>query len=194
MSRYVSTSVVALSLAALFGCGGSSSTAPTPGSVPTAAPVPAPSHTATPDPVVAQCGSPRPTQLVGIRVKVHGVSGTGRAVLDSKPIVANVDGYCAKAGFGAADKFCDTRPEGHSERHACDAVAVGKAKDTGRWGPTWTGHDQPCGAFGSNHPVCVNHPDNQFLVIAKGGGGFLACAADDVALASDGSRCGGIGL
>ena len=51
--------------------------------------------------------------------------GGSRIVFDSKPIVPNTNGYCDRAGFGDW-KFCETRPEGHPERVACDYLATGK--------------------------------------------------------------------
>ena len=117
-------------------------------------------------------------------LKIHSNSG-GRTVLDSKPVVLNVDRYCEVVGFGDW-KFCDTRPEGDPQRVACDYLATGKATDTGRFGPTWFGEGKPCGAEFSN---CTNHASNQFMAIAKDYGEFMACAADDVPVAANGARC-----
>ena len=73
---------------------------------------------------------------------------------------------------------------------ACDYLAVGKASDTGRWGPTWTVDGKPCSPNGG----CTNHPDNQFLVLVNGNGKYLACVSDQIPLSTDparpGSRCG----
>jgi hypothetical protein len=96
----------------------------------------------------------------------------GRNILDSKPQVENVDGYCGKAGFDAGAPFCDTRPEGDPQRVACDYLAMGMAKDTGRWGPTWYYEGKLCAQQGQS---CSNHPDNQFMAIAKVNGEFAAC-------------------
>jgi len=130
---------------------------------------------------------PTPPPLYGIIVKVH--AGTAdRAVLDSKPIVINVDNYCERV-TGIGGKFCDTRLEGNDQRVACDYLAIGKARDTGRWGPTWSFNDQPCD--GANFGSCANHQSEQFLAVAKADGKFEACAADDVRVWPDGgSRCG----
>lgn len=168
-------------------CGGGSS----PTSNPT--PIPTPTPTATPTPTsgsglpAGMVCSPTPPPLYGMLLKVHG-GGADRAVLDSKPIVINVDGYCEKA-TGSGGKYCETRLEGDPQRVACDYMAVGKAADTGRWGPRWYYNDQPCD--GANFTNCANHQTEQFLVAAKANGKFEACAADDVPLWSDGgSRCG----
>ena len=79
-------------------------------------------------------------------LKVH-AGEPGRYVLDSKPLVVNENGYCDKVGFGDW-KFCETRPEGHPEREACDYLVTGKAR-TGRWGPSWY-HD---------NDLCVSVPE-----------------------------------
>ena len=122
-----------------------------------------------------------------MHVKIHDDSG-GRKVLDSKPLVANVDGYCDKVGFGDW-KFCDTRPEGHPERVACDYLVTGKAEDTGRWGPTWFYGSDLCSYSPGD---CANHPSEQFMAIAKSEGTYEACAAEDWPIASNGTRCGTI--
>jgi hypothetical protein len=134
------------------------------------------------------CPSPTPPPLRYYAVKVHDDSGY-RKVLDSHPIVQNVDGYCEKVGFGSA-KFCATRAEDDPDRAACDFQATGRAKDTGRWGPTWYYEGKLCEA-GPDQPGCSNHQDNQFMAIAKGTGEFEACVADDVPVdPEEGSRCG----
>jgi len=121
---------------------------------------------------------------VTVQVKVS----DGRWLLDSKPLVEDMNGYCQKVGFGSA-KYCETRLEGDLQREACDALAVGKAKDTNRYGPTWTYNDKPCISAGAPGNGCINHDTNQFLAVAKGAGNYLACAADDVPALGD--RCGG---
>jgi hypothetical protein len=122
-----------------------------------------------------------------MHLKVHSAEG-GRIILDSKPLVKNVDNYCDKVGFGGW-KFCDTRPEGHPERFACDYLVTGKAEDTGRWGPTWFYKDDLCAAYPT---ACANHPSNQFMAIAKDPGMFEACASEAWPVAEDGTRCGNI--
>ena len=142
-----------------------------------------------PDPRVAAPARPglrsTPPPLYGLRLKVHNAR-----TLDSRPQVINVDGFCAKAGFDPGAKFCYTRQEGDPQSVACDYLAVGKASDTGRWGPTWTFNGDPCTANGG----CTNHPDNQFLVLMNADGKYLACVAPEVPLSTDptrpGARCG----
>jgi hypothetical protein len=167
------------SVAALlaFGCSAESPGLPGPQPTPTPPPVtsPTPVPTPTPDPVTSKCLPPTPPPIHGMKIKVHVDQGY-RKLLDSRPIVQNLDGYCAKVGASASAPYCDTRLEGDLQREACDALAVGKAEDTGRYGPTWTRNDEPCGSGGEGQDAgCVNSPDNQFLVIAKGPGHYLAC-------------------
>jgi hypothetical protein len=172
--------VTLAALAALIRCGGGSS-APT--VTPTAGPTAQP--TATPTPLAC---NPTPPPLRYVAVKIHDDGGY-RKTLDSKPIVQNVDGYCARVG-APGRYFCDTRVEGDPQREACDYMAMGRAKDTGRYGPTWYYEGMPCGE-GGDQPGCNNHATNQFMVIAKGTGEFTACAADDVPVDPvEGSRCG----
>ncbi len=178
-----------LGLVALGACGGSSN--PTP--VPTATPPPTPAPT--PTPFATLCGSPSPPPFGGMKVKVQTATTSTRWLLDSRPQVLNVDGYCGKVGFDSRAKYCDTRPEGTAQREACDALVVGKA-DNGKVGPTWSDPDgKPCvgpGEAGSANG-CINQ-DNQFLAVARGGGQFLACASEAWPLAEGGSRCGGCTL
>ena len=119
-----------------------------------------------------------------MHIKIHAEDGN-RTILDSSPLVDNVDHYCDRVGFGDW-KQCETRIEGDPQRAACDYLAVGKARDTGRWGPTWIGEGKPCGADFSQ---CANHATDQFLVVAKGKGEFQACVAEEVPLAARGVRC-----
>ncbi|HEX9188994.1 MAG TPA: hypothetical protein VGB87_18090 [Vicinamibacteria bacterium] len=169
-------------LAALVGCGGSS----TPPTQTTPTPPPPPTPTPTPTPLAC---SPTPPPLHGIHVKIHEGEGSFRKILDSRPQVVNVDGYCERVN-GISGKFCFARNEGDPQAPACDSMAVGKALDTGRWGPTWYWDDKLCTAEGDTTPGCRNSPNNQFLVIAKGPGRYTACASPDVPVAGD--RCGDI--
>ena len=68
-------------------------------------------------------------------------------------------------------------------------MVTGKAKDTGRWGPTWYYNDQLCSVASSD---CVNHNTEQFLAIAKDAGRFTACAQDTYPVAAGGTSCGWI--
>jgi hypothetical protein len=175
----------ALALATLVYCGGgSSSPTGTPTPVPTATPA------ATPTPSSGSPGlcSPTPPPLYGITVKIHDDSGF-RKILDSRAWVVNVDNYCEK-NVERSGAFCVTRKEDDEQATACDSMAVGRSPETGRWGPTWYYNGQPCAAIGEDTVGCKNHPDNQFLVIAKGPGEYAACANPSVPVAGD--RCGTI--
>ena len=186
--------VWAVVVVTLAGCG-SSSSSPTANPTPVVVvPSPSPTPTSSPGPGGSSglpagmvCGSPTPPPLLRMQLKVH-AGEPGRFVLDSKPLVVNENGYCDKVGFGDW-KFCDTRPEGHPEREACDYLVTGKAQDTGRWGPTWYYGDALCASLPG---VCGNHGGNQFLAIAKDKGEYRACAATGWPLASNGTRCGTI--
>ncbi len=141
--------------------------------------------------------NPTPAPLYRINVKVHDNGNGYRRILDTRPVVVNVNGYCEAHGMGSGD-FCFTSKEGAPDSAACDKMAVGIATDTGRWGPTW-GYKvdggspaQPC--QDEANPGCINQPDNQFLVIAKGQGVFQACANPSVPISTvpgfEGGRCG----
>ena len=173
----------------LVHCGANSSSptgSPTP---PVVMPTPTPTATPTPSsglPPGMTC-NPTPPPILRMHVKIHDDSG-GRKVLDSKPVVPNVDHYCDRVGFGDW-KFCDTRPEGHPERVACDYLVTGQAEDTGRWGPTWFYGSDLCAYFPGD---CANHPNNQFMAVAKAKGTYEACAAEGWPVAANGTRCGTI--
>jgi hypothetical protein len=177
--------VVCLALAVAFARCGSSSSSPTGNASPTpVATTPTPGPTGIVLPAGLTC-SPTPPPL--LRMDIHVFSeDNGRIILDSKPLVPNIDHYCDRVGFGDW-KFCETRPEGDAQRVACDYLATGKASDTGRWGPAWVGEGKPCGAEFS---LCANHPTNQFMAIAKGKGEFKACVSDEAPIASNGVQCG----
>jgi hypothetical protein len=186
LKHAVLASAVAVGALRLAGCGAGSS--PTQGPTPPVA-TPTPTPTPTPDsglPPGMTC-NPTPPPLLRMQLKVHADSGD-RKVLDSKPVVVNVDGYCDRVGFGSW-KFCDTRPEGDPQRGACDYLVAGKAEDTGRWGPTWFYETDLCAYFPDE---CANHPSNQFMAVAKGKGIYEACAAEGWPVADNGTRCGTI--
>jgi hypothetical protein len=157
---------------------------------------PVPTPAATPSPTTALPAglvcNPTPPPLYGVVVKVHNDLGA-RKTLDSRPMVINRDGFCEKAGFAASARSCFTRTEGDEQATACDYLAMGRASDTGRFGPTWSYNGRPCTAA-PGEPGCSNHPDNQFLLNVRGDGKFEACAAPEIPLSQDpnlpGSRCG----
>ena len=177
---------------ALLSCGGSSTTPTTSRSPVVVVSSPTPAATPTPQsslnlPAGMVCPDPTPPPMLRMQLNIHGVDGT-RTILDSKPLVPNVNGYCEKVGFGDW-KFCDTRMEGSPDRVACDYLATGRSDETGRWGPTWYYQDVVCG---SDPSVCADHPTEQFLTVAKAKGAYEACASQDVPVDPGGSRCGEI--
>jgi hypothetical protein len=104
-------------------------------------------------------------------------------------VVDNVDGYCGRSRLRATDKFCFTRQEGDPQATACDYMAVGRAGDTARYGPTWFYNGRPCTAQPGENG-CSNHPDNQFLVLTRGDGEYAACAARDIPCSTNPDRPG----
>jgi hypothetical protein len=156
-----------------------------------AAPAPQPTPTPTPAPedeiivvtpgagddtsVSGTCGEPFPPPISRFNVKVHSRQAD-RVVLDATPLVGPDAEYCRAIGFPDRT-FCPVRPEGDPERTACEAARVGRAADTGRYGPTWSANGGPCDGADQGGASCVNHSDNQYLALAYGAGTFRACAA-----------------
>ena len=150
---------------------------PTPGATPDEEPIPGVPGGGDDD-TSAGCGEPAPPAVSRINVKLHGQQAD-RAILDATPLVGPDAEYCRKVGFTDGRSFCAVRPEGDPERQACEAARVGRAEDTGRYGPTWSANGKPCeGPDGGT--ACLNHPDNQYLAFAYGAGTFRACAASGV--------------
>ena len=176
-----------------YSCGSGSSTGTNSNPIPAPPPATVPTPTPPPD-FRALCGDPLPSPLYGMKVKINADNGF-RKQMDSNPVVENTgrgtpDSYCGKVGFDSRALFCETRQEGHPQRTACDALVVGRASDTNRFGPTWTMNGRPCqSADVPQQGGCSNHPDNQFLAIARGDGEILACASNEYA--ATGARCGG---
>lgn len=154
---------------------------PTPAPTPQASPTPdPPDPSPDPDPPGSSgCKKPKPPDISRMKAKVH-FKGPRGSTLDSTPLVGPDAGYCAKIGFTDGRSFCPVRPEGAPDREACEAVAVGRARDTGRAGPTWTRNGKLC-----NGEDCENHPDNQYLLLAYKTGIYEACARNGVCGAVD---------
>jgi hypothetical protein len=189
-SAILATAVVAV----LAGCGSGTPSQPNQSPTPITPPPTSPSP---PTGIVLPPGmvcSPTPPPLYGFHVKVHDNSGE-RKVLDSKPLVVNVDNYCDRTHQGGGT-FCDTRLEGDSQRTACDYLMSGISPATGRWGPSWTWNGKPCATLGTDPTFtsCANHQENQFMAVAKTTGDFQACASDEVPVAPGGSRCGHLNI
>jgi hypothetical protein len=108
--------------------------------------------------------------------KIH-TKGPNRWTLDSTPLVGPDMEYCRAIGFTDNRAYCSVRTEGAPDREACEAYAVGRAKDTGRNGPTWYRNGTLC----SQQPNdCDNHEENQYLLHTYTSGSYEACAANDV--------------
>ena len=99
------------------------------------------------------------------------------STLDTTPLVGPDAAYCKKIGFTDGRSYCPVRTEGSADRAACETYAIGKAKDTGRPGPTWYRNGKLCTGQSTD---CENHPDNQYLLWAFGDGLYEACTKDDV--------------
>jgi hypothetical protein len=153
--------------------------APAPKATPSPTPEstdPTPSPTPTPAGGAAECGDPLPPAVTRIQVNVH-LRGSERWILDSTPLVGPDVEYCRKIGFTDSRSYCPVRPEGNPQRSACEEYAVGRAKDTGRAGPTWYRN----GSFCTGRPSgCQNNGDNQYLLDVYSGGTYTACASNGV--------------
>ena len=118
-------------------------------------------------PVGSGCGRPYPPPISRFSCKVH-MKGEFYT-LDSTPQVGPDPAYCASIGF--PDRaICPVRPEGAPDRVACENWRVGKAKDTGRWGPTWTKAD---GSYCTGpESGCLNHPEVQYQLYTYKSGSY----------------------
>ena len=118
------------------------------------------------------CGIPYPPPVTRIKVKEH-LSGGDYDTLDATPLVGHDVMYCAAIGYTDGRSLCPVRPEGHPEREACEEWAVGKARDTGRTGPTWT---NPEGAYCTGGASKCRNADNQYMLWVSASGKYTACA------------------
>jgi hypothetical protein len=148
---------------------------PTPGAVPEDEIIVIPPDDGADGVVSGTCGEPVPPPVSRFNVKVHSRQAD-RVVLDATPLVGPDAEYCRSIGFPDRT-FCPVRPEGDPERQACEAALVGRADDTGRYGPTWSANGGPCDGADHGGASCANHSGNQYLAIAWGKGAFRACAA-----------------
>jgi hypothetical protein len=154
---------------------------PTPGPNPTPTPGPAPTPTPTPPPSAGGCGNPLPPPVTRMKAKIH-LKGGSRWTLDSTPLIGPDAAYCKKIGYTDGRLYCPVRPEGAPDREACEAYAIGKARDTGRNGPTWYKDGQLC--TGQATTGCENSEENQYQLWVYVSGHYDACTRDDV--------CGGV--
>jgi len=151
----------------MIACGGGGASAPNP--VP---PTPTPTPVPTPAPTPSTSCTPLPPPVTRLIAKVH-FKNSDYWTLDATPLVGPNVEYCALIGFTDGRSICPVRAEGDPMRPECEAYAVGKAKDTGRSGPTWTRGGAYCTGPKS---FCQNSPDNQYQLWAYGSGLYDACA------------------
>jgi hypothetical protein len=125
-------------------------------------------------PAGSGCGRPYPPKVTRFNVKVL-MKSPQFYTIDSTPMVGPNIAYCASIGYTDGRSICSIRPEGgpYTDREACENWRVGKAKDTGRFGPTWTieGTGQYCTGEASN---CTNSPDIQYQIRVYRSGSFRA--------------------
>jgi hypothetical protein len=122
-------------------------------------------------PIGSGCGRPYPPVVTRFNCKVH-LKGPVYT-LDSTPLVGPDPGYCYSIGF-VDQSICPVRPEGAPDREACENWRVGKAKDTGRPGPTWTKAD---GSYCTGpESGCENNPDSQYQLWTYRSGSYTVTA------------------
>jgi hypothetical protein len=128
-------------------------------------------------PVGSGCYRPYPPPVSSMNCKVH-LKGNEYYTLDSTPIVGPDVQYCAAAGFTDGRAHCSIRPEGAVDREACENWRVGRAKDTGRPGPTWRKAD---GTFCTGPASgCANSASTQYQLWSYVGGTYTVSAENGV--------------
>jgi hypothetical protein len=127
-------------------------------------------------PAGSGCGKPYPPPVSAFAAKVH-VYGPNSVSLDSTPLVGPDAAYCTAVGYTDGRAFCPIRADHTQEREACENWRVGKAEDTGRYGPTWKFQAQYCTGQASG---CENHPDNQYGLVAWANGLYVMCDAHGI--------------
>jgi hypothetical protein len=130
------------------------------------------------------CGKPYPPPVTRIKVYVH-FEAEEFDTLDATPLVGHDVLYCAAIGYTDGRSLCPVRPEGHPEREACEAWAVGNAEDTGRPGPTWT-NTQGNYCTGGDSGCMI--ADNQYALWVTESGTYTACATNKACGSVDVSR------
>lgn len=123
-------------------------------------------------PAGSGCGRPYPPPVSRFACKVH-LRGPEFYTVDATPKVGPNIAYCTAIGF-PTQSICPVRPEGSEDREACENWRVGRARDTGRYGPTWTtAAGVACTGPESN---CSNAPDNQYQAQVYRSGSVKATA------------------
>lgn len=170
--------IVLIASLVISACSSGSSGTP---SGPTVNPTPIPTPTPTPTPANLLPDTycvPAPPPLHNLRVKVHADYGY-RKILDSRALVQGTE-WCASIGYPG--DICVVRNEDDPQAVTCNNLVMGKAKDTGRYGPTWSWNGHPCrpSSPADNLEGCRLSEENQFLVYAYGPGNYLACGENGV--------------
>jgi hypothetical protein len=163
-------------------CGGGSASP-----VVSSTPVPTPIPTPTPDPNVppagSGCGQPYPPKITRFAIKVL-YRLPDYWIVDSTPLVGPDAAYCAAAGFTDGRSICSIRPEGASDRSACELWRAGTSKDTPpRPGPTWTlktpdGKVGYCTGPASGCDHFTGDEMGPFSIKAIASGIYTVCTAD----------------
>ncbi len=131
------------------------------------------------------CTKPYPPPITRFASKIH-LWGPDYVTLDSTGLVGPDADYCALIGFSDGRSLCSVRVNGDPQRAPCEEWAIGKAKDTGRYGPTWTLNGEYCKGLAVNG--CENHPDDQHALLAAKGGRYVMCAENGACGAVDVDR------
>ncbi len=121
-------------------------------------------------PAGSGCGAPYPPSINRMSCKLH-LMGPEYFTLDSTALVDGLD-YCNSVGFTGRTN-CPVRKEDSPERRPCEEWRVGKAADTGRYGPTWTVNGKYCTGKESG---CANHPENQYALLVYTSGTYQVCS------------------
>lgn len=111
-----------------------------------------------------------PPEIHRMNCKVH-IPGGEVTVLDSTPIVLDPL-YCAAVGYPDRPD-CPIRPEGTSDRVACENWRAGTAADTGRPGPTWRKED---GTFCTGSESGCQNGVTQYQLLVYRNGKYAVCA------------------
>jgi hypothetical protein len=148
---------------------------PTPGATPTPAATPTPTPTPTPSGPTGTC-VPTPPPLHHFNIKILNDMGF-KKIIDTAPNICDA-AYCSQIMNDPTRRCCPIKAEGDPDREFCEGQVVGIA-DTVRPGPTWSLNGHPCLASdpGGTASRCVNHWDNQYLLVVYGPGLVKTCSS-----------------
>jgi hypothetical protein len=123
-------------------------------------------------PIGSGCGRPYPPVVTRFNCKVH-LKSKEHYTLDSTPLVGPDPAYCASVGMPER-AICPLRVPDAPDREACENWRVGKARDTGLPGPTWT---KPDGSYCTGPDSgCEHHPSNPYALLTYQGGSYTVSA------------------